>query len=252
MQSFLFDWGVSDHGHYNNLLQPGISAENAYKDVGIGLVNTSGNGVGPLVLTQDFGSQQNEGPQILGVVYNDPTKTGFYAQGEGQGGVTIDAMNLSTGQDYQTQTWSAGGYQIPVAANADYQVTATENGQVISSQQVQVGDVNVETDFVNNPATPRSLLRLARLDPGSRSDSGPGSDHSPTLSSQTSTAQQIRAPPHLSSTPSTQTQTGPASPYDSRPTSTTPAQVVTTHRRTRTRTTRLSLGLAGWGYWIAS
>ena len=27
MQSFLFDWGVADHGHYNNLLQPGTSAQ---------------------------------------------------------------------------------------------------------------------------------------------------------------------------------------------------------------------------------
>jgi uncharacterized protein YkwD len=152
MQSFLFDWGVSDDGHYNNLLQPGVPAENSYKDVGIGLVNTSGNGVGPLILTQDFGAQQNEGPQILGVVYNDPNNTGFYAQGEGQAGVTIDAVNLSTGQDYQTQSMSAGGYQVPVAPNADYQVTATENGQVISSQRVQVGDVNAMSDFVNNPA----------------------------------------------------------------------------------------------------
>ena len=115
MQSFLFDWGVSDNGHYNNLLQPGTSPENAYKDVGIGLVNTNNNGLGPVVITQDFGSQQNEGPQILGVVYNDPNQSGFYAPGQGQGGVTIDAVNLTTGVDYQTQSMSAGGYQVPVA-----------------------------------------------------------------------------------------------------------------------------------------
>jgi uncharacterized protein YkwD len=152
MQSFLFDWGVSDDGHYNNLLQPGTSAQNSYKDVGIGLVNST-NGVGPLVITQDFGSQNNEGPQIVGVVYNDPNHTGLYAEGQGLGGVTVNVENLSTGQNTQVQTWSAGGYQVPVAANTAYQVTATQNGQVISSQQVQVGDVNVEADFVNNPTT---------------------------------------------------------------------------------------------------
>jgi uncharacterized protein YkwD len=152
MQSFLFDWGVSDAGHYRNLLQPGTPAEGAYKDVGIGLVNTSGNGVGPLVLTQDFGSQQGQGPQILGVVYDDPNNTGFYAPGEGQGGVTIDALNLGTGKDYQTQSFGSGGYQVPVAGNADYKVTATENGHTISSQQIHVGDVNAKVDFVHNPA----------------------------------------------------------------------------------------------------
>ena len=62
MQSFLFDWGVSDDGDYANLLQPGVSPENAFKDVGIGLVNTSNNGLGPLVLTQDFGAQQKRRP----------------------------------------------------------------------------------------------------------------------------------------------------------------------------------------------
>lgn len=113
MQSFLFDWGVSDHGHYQNLLQPGTSAENAYKDVGIGLVNTSGNGAGPLVITQDFGSQQNEGPQILGVVYDDPTNSGYYQEGQGQGGVTIDIKNLATGQDSQTQTWMRAATRCP-------------------------------------------------------------------------------------------------------------------------------------------
>jgi uncharacterized protein YkwD len=153
MQSFLFDWGVADHGHYNNLLQPGTSADSAFKDAGIGLVNvgTNPSGVGPLVITQDFGSKQNEGPQVVGVVYDDPTNSGLYSIGSGQGGVTIDITNLATGVDTPTTTTASGGYQLPVAANADYQITATENGQVISSQQVHVGNDNVEADFVHNP-----------------------------------------------------------------------------------------------------
>ena len=180
MQSFLFDWGVSDDGHYNNLLQPGVSPESAFKDVGIGLVNTSNNGLGPVVLTQDFGSQQNEGPQILGVVYNDPNNTGFYSQGEGIGGVTINAVNTATGQDYQAQSMSAGGYQVPVAPNADYQVTATENGQVISSQEVNLGDVNEQVDFVHNPANDQPPP-TSGSDPGGDPDSDPGSGTDPEL-----------------------------------------------------------------------
>jgi uncharacterized protein YkwD len=213
MQSFLFDWGVSDDGHYNNLLQPGTSAENSFKDVGIGLVNTT-NGVGPLVLTQDFGSQNNEGPQIVGVVYNDPNQLGYYTEGQGQGGVTIDVKNLSTGQDIQDQTWGAGGYQVPVAANTSYQVTATENGQTISSQQVNVGDVNVEADFVNNPnsnppAQTSSTTTSTTNTPtttttteasNSSSQSSNSSQSQPQQEAQTIVQQQTQAPNQQAST----------------------------------------------------
>ena len=156
MQSFLFDWGVADHGHYNNLLQPGVSAQKAYKDVGIGLVNTNGKGVGPLVITTDFGAEQNEGPQIVGVVYNDANHDNFYTPGEGQAGVTITATDAS-GKAYSMPTWQSGGYQIAVPAGA-YTLTASANGQVLATKQVTVGDVNVKADFVldasNIPAAP--------------------------------------------------------------------------------------------------
>ena len=150
MQSFLYDWGVADDGHYGNLLQPGTSAQNAYNEVGVGLVNTSGKGVGPMVVTQDFGNNPNTGPQILGVIYNDSNHDNFYEPGEGLGGATIDAVNLTTGKDYQIQSWQSGGYQVPVDPNADYKVTATVNGQVVQTEQVHVGSTNQKVDFVLN------------------------------------------------------------------------------------------------------
>ncbi len=148
MQSFLYDWGVADDGHYANLLQPGTGAPNAYNEVGVGLVQTNGKGVGPLVVTQDFGNNPNTGPQILGVVFNDNNHDHFYAQGEGLGGATIDAVNLTTGKDYQVQSWQSGGYQVPVDPNADYKVTATINGQVVQTSKVHVGGTNQKVDFV--------------------------------------------------------------------------------------------------------
>ena len=158
MQSFLFDWGQGngDHGHYNNLVQPGTSAGDSYRDVGVGLVTTpTTNGVGPLVITQDFGSQPGEAPQVVGSVFKDAAGTRFYAEGEGQGGVTIDAVNQSTGQDYQALTGASGGYQVPVAPNADYKVTATQDGQVVATQGVHVSADNVQVEFPLDPsATP--------------------------------------------------------------------------------------------------
>ena len=159
MQSFLFDWGVADRGHYKNLLQPDVSAQKSYKDVGVGLVNTQGNGVGPLVITTDFGAEQNEGPQIVGVVYNDKNHDNFYTPGEGQGGVTITATDPN-GQTYSVQSWQSGGYQIPVPGGSDYTITASVNGQVIQSRSIHVDDVNAKADFVLDGTPPPVVVPI--------------------------------------------------------------------------------------------
>jgi hypothetical protein len=148
MEAFLLDWGVSDDGHRMNIQQPDVSAQNAYRDVGIGLVSTSGtSSVGPLVVTQDFAAQSNEQAQIVGVAYNDPNNTGSYASGEGVGNVQISAVNIATGQVSSTQTWSSGGYELSLAPG-QYQLIASVNNQVINSVRVAVGGVNIEQDFV--------------------------------------------------------------------------------------------------------
>jgi uncharacterized protein YkwD len=151
MEAFLIDWGVSDNGHRDNILQPGTSANNAYRDVGIGIVNTNGTNIGPVVVTQDFASHPNEQAQLLGVVFNDPSHTNFFAPGEGQGGVTIQAVNQANGQTTSVQTWDSGGYQIPLSPGT-YNVTAIDNNQVVKTQQVTIGKVNVEVDYdLSNP-----------------------------------------------------------------------------------------------------
>jgi Cysteine-rich secretory protein family/Carboxypeptidase regulatory-like domain len=147
MEAFLLDWGVSDDGHRMNIQQPDTSAQNAYRDVGIGLVNSSGtSSVGPLVVTQDFGAQSGEKAQIVGVAYNDPNGTGFYAAGEGVGNVQISAVNIATGQVSSTRTWSSGGYELSLAPG-QYQLIASLNNQVINSVRVNVSNVNIEQDF---------------------------------------------------------------------------------------------------------
>ncbi len=148
MEAFLLDWGVSDDGHRMNIQQMGVSADDAYRDVGIGIVNTSGtSSVGPMVVTQDFGAQVNEQAQVVGVAYNDPGKTGMYTSGQGVGNVQITAVNLATGQVSSTQTWSSGGYEFSLAPG-QYQLIASQNNVVINSSKVAVGDVNIEQDFV--------------------------------------------------------------------------------------------------------
>ena len=201
MQSFLFDWGVADHGHYNNLVQPGVTAAKAYKDVGIGLVNTSGNGVGPLVITTDFGAEQNEGPQIVGVVYNDSNHDSFYNPGEGQSGVTITATD-STGKAYSVQNWQSGGYQLAVPTNKDYTVTASVNGQVIQTQSVHVGDVNVKTDFVLNAPLPAAPTPVATPTPAPTPAPAPAPTPTPVVVATQAPVATPTTAPTTSSSPS--------------------------------------------------
>jgi uncharacterized protein YkwD len=146
MEAFLIDWGVSSNGHRDNIMEPNSSPSQYYREVGIGIVKSNNSSVGPLVITQDFGHQSNAKPDILGVVYNDPDHTHQYAQGSGAGNVEIDVTNVANGQTQTTQTWSAGGYQVPVDPDT-YNVTAKVNGQVVNSQQVTVSDQNVEVDY---------------------------------------------------------------------------------------------------------
>jgi len=153
MQAFLIDWGVPSDGHRITIQQPGVSAQNAYRDVGIGIVQTnpSNPSFGPMVITQDFGSQANSQAQLVGVAYSDNSGTNFYQPGEGQGGLQIDAVNLQTGQVSSTQTWDSGGYELSLPAG-QYRIIASLNDQVVQTTNVTVGDLNIEQDFIlTNP-----------------------------------------------------------------------------------------------------
>jgi hypothetical protein len=80
------------------------------------------------------------------VAYNDNQGSGLYQPGEGVGGVQVTAVNLATGQVSSTQTWASGGYELGLDTG-NYLLIASQNGQVIRSQDISINDVNVEVDF---------------------------------------------------------------------------------------------------------
>jgi uncharacterized protein YkwD len=149
MQAFLIDWGVPSDGHRITIQQPGVSPQNAYRDVGIAIVQTnpSNPNFGPTVITQDFASQTNERAQVVGVAYYDNAGTGFYLPGEGQGGVQIDAVNSQTGQVTSAQTWASGGYELSLAPG-QYTIIASLNDKVIQTSSLTVGTINIEQDYI--------------------------------------------------------------------------------------------------------
>jgi hypothetical protein len=153
--AFLIDWanGTSDGllsppGHRINLMYP------TYQEVGIGLVSSSiiSTGMGPLLVTQDFGAQSNLGnPFLLGNVYNDLNNDGFYEPGEGLSGVNLAITG--PGGTFQTTSTPAGGYQIQLPAGT-YQVTASGGGLATPLiKTVTIGSNNVQADFIGTQAT---------------------------------------------------------------------------------------------------
>jgi uncharacterized protein YkwD len=149
--SFAVDFGTTPTGiqdppgHRENIMAMDVS------EVGIAEITGPGSGdgseVGPLLFTEDFGSQFNQGnPFLLGSVYNDTNGDGFYTSGEGLAGVTVQVVGA--GGTFNTTTLSAGGYQVQVPAGT-YSITFSGGSlsQPFTINQVVVGTSNVERDY---------------------------------------------------------------------------------------------------------
>jgi uncharacterized protein YkwD len=159
--AFELDWGNPDFGHLTNLLAPGpgefSSASGGhypYSEIGIGFLTNvsppgasatgSGINVGPDIVTQEFGWRSGN-PILTGVLFTDTGGTGFYAPGEGLGGVTIRAVGQQGQGVFTATTWASGGYSLPLPPGS-YSVTATGAIPYALSTTVTLAQDNVEWD----------------------------------------------------------------------------------------------------------
>ncbi|WP_135507428.1 CAP domain-containing protein [Roseovarius aestuariivivens] len=143
---FVIDWGFSSTGiqtppgHRNTIMN------SIYQEVGISMLEETDplTDVGPLVVTQHLGARYGYAPQVLGVVYDDRDGDNAYDGGEGLGNVSV-TLTGDAGQ-FQTTSWSTGGYQIEVPSGA-YTVTFSGDGLTgeITFETV-LGDQNVKLD----------------------------------------------------------------------------------------------------------
>ena len=149
MEAFLLDWGVSDAGHRDNILQPGVSRS--------GRLSRRGHRHREYQQRAQRGRPDGRDPGLRRAAERArprswawPTTTrrarAPIETGEGIGGITITAVNLATGQVSSTQTWASGGYELPLSPG-QYLLIASQNNQVISSQTIDMNNVNVEQDF---------------------------------------------------------------------------------------------------------
>jgi hypothetical protein len=145
---FEVDWGgsaatggmQSPPGHRQNI-------HNAtFREVGIGVVlGGGGGGVGPQLVTQDFGTVGGLLPFVTGVVYRDLNNNGFYDPGEGLGGVSVTVSGVSN----YAVTAGSGGYSVPVPGSGNYTVTFSGGSAPASQKSASVfGDQNVKIDYL--------------------------------------------------------------------------------------------------------
>ena len=148
---FAIDWGFTSSGiqepagHRNNIMS------NTFQEVGVGVVQDGDpvTSVGPLLVTQDFGHRGNYGDaRLLGVAFADVDTNGLYDAGEGEGGITITAVDMTNPQlTYTTTTMSAGWYQMAVAPGT-YSLTAS-GGSLTGSVNMGTATVGTENEKID-------------------------------------------------------------------------------------------------------
>ena len=142
-----------------------------FREVGIGVVlgsNGGTGGVGPQLVTQDFGMKGGLLPFVTGVVYRDLNGNGFYDPGEGIGGVTVTIANVNS----YAVTAASGGYSVPVPGSGNYAVTFSGGSVPTNQKSVSVINAqNVKADYIvtgfgtptPTPTPPNGPTKLANI-----------------------------------------------------------------------------------------
>jgi hypothetical protein len=135
-----------------------------FREIGIGVVlgsNGGSGGVGPQLVTQDFGMVGGLLPFVTGVVYRDLNNNGSYDPGEGVDGVTVTVSNANS----YAITASSGGYSVPVPGSGIYTVSFDGGSVPMNQRSVSViNGQNVKSDYVvTGSATPTPTPGTTRL-----------------------------------------------------------------------------------------
>jgi uncharacterized protein YkwD len=143
------DAGIADRGHRVNLMN------DSFREIGVGVGTGTFQGYNSVLASQDFAATSGNS-FLTGVAFTNADQSGFYAVGEGLGGITITATRASDGAVFSTTTWSAGGYSLALAP-ATYSITASGTGiGTVSGADVVMGSRNVAMDFTpgDSPVLP--------------------------------------------------------------------------------------------------
>lgn len=127
-------------GHRANMLDPG------WREAGIGIVQGEYKGSSAMDVTEDF-VRSGTRNFALGVAFDDRDGDHFYDPGEGLGGVTVTIAPTTGGAPIVLTTWSAGGWQTPLAAGT-YTVSFSGGGLPETvTRSLVMGSQNVKLDL---------------------------------------------------------------------------------------------------------
>ena len=179
--AFAIDWGAGPNGIQNPPGHRQSMLSSQFREIGIRILPETAQAteVGPLVITQNFGTRQSFGDAwLVGVVFDDQNTNEFYTVGEGLGGVTVTAVSGSG--TFITTTFDAGGYQMQLPADT-YTVTFSGGafGSPLVVQDVIIGVTNAKLDAIAGQAPPTPIIRVLGNDTAiTAGDSTPDSaDH---------------------------------------------------------------------------
>lgn len=148
---FVINWGAGPHGIQDPPSHRLRMLTGDFVEVGIAVTPvgaSSTRSVGPLVVTQDFAApRQAIEPHVVGAVFRVADGSRTYRAGHGVAGARI--VFEGTGGVFETQTMSAGGFQLALPPGT-YRGVATGGGLELPlvSREFVVGSRNVSVDFV--------------------------------------------------------------------------------------------------------
>lgn len=146
---FEVDWGPGPGGMQTGRGHRTSIHNGNYREIGMGVTpgtneKPGADPVGPQLVTQVFGTLQNDTPLITGVVYYDLNGSSFYDIGEGIGGVKVEA----SGASQHAVSARSGGYSLPVPGNGTYTLTFSGGGFAPQNRTVTIlSSQNVKEDF---------------------------------------------------------------------------------------------------------
>ena len=160
--SFAIDWGgtAATGGIQNPAGHRVAIMSSNYRELGLSITDETSpsTGVGPLVVTQNFGNRSalNGKAWLLGVAFQDTNKDGWYDAGEGLSDVQVEITGINgTTFSNKLTVGTAGGYQY-LLNPGQYKIDFSRNGIVINSKTTLISataPANVKIDLNNIAAT---------------------------------------------------------------------------------------------------
>lgn len=162
---FEIDWGNTE-GSIGGMQNPPGHRESIhnpdYREIGAGILHGSNTNVGPIIVTQNFGTRTGfDSPFLVGVTILDDDADNFYDIGEGLADVRVDV----DGALFYAESSSEGAFAVPLPGDGAYSVTFSKTGYSPQTIAFSVsGNESVKIDYLAVIAEEVVTVKMLRVD----------------------------------------------------------------------------------------